>query len=247
MFILFPLFVVTAVIYSSVGLGGGSTYIALLSFAELPPNVIASTGLTLNIIVVTIGFYHFRKAGFLDLRSSWPLIATSAPGAFIGGQISLHRNVYYLFLAIILIFIATVTLFKRRTVIEKPHLSSKVSFLSMFVIGLSLGLVSGIFGIGGGVILCPILILVGLADAKQAAAIATVFILVNSLSGIFGRALVGNYAVSNIIFLAIAVALGAFIGARLVVTRLSRFAVQRIQGAVLLIAGARLLFLHIGL
>jgi hypothetical protein len=247
MIILAPLFLLTAVIYSSVGLGGGTTYIALLSFAGLPPNVISSTGLVLNIVVVTIGLVNFKKAGFLNLKDFWPLVMISVPGAFIGGQITLTKDIYYFLLSVLLIVLAMFTIFIKKKVNPKSPPIDTFSFLSMFAIGFALGLISGTFGIGGGIILAPILLLTGLADSKQAAALATVFILLNSASGIFGRFVSGNFAVPNIIFLGVAVAVGAYFGSKFGVAKLSRLTIQRTQGAILLIAGLRiLLVLSIG-
>lgn len=247
MIILTSLFLITAVIYSSVGLGGGTTYIALLSFAGLPPNVISSTGLVLNIIVVTIGLVNFKRGGFLNLKNFWPLVAISVPGAFIGGQILLSNNIYYLLLSILLIALAILTIFRKKKVAPKSFPIGISSLLFMSAIGFTIGLVSGTFGIGGGIILAPVLLLMGLADSKQAAALATVFILLNSASGIFGRFVSGNFAVPNIIFLGVAVAVGAYFGSRFGVAKLSRLTIQRIQGAILLVAGLRImLVLFIG-
>jgi len=237
---LVPLFLLTALIYSSAGMGGGTTYIALLSIAGLPPNVTSSTGLVLNVVVVAVGLLNFRRGGHLKLRGFWPLFVSSVPAAYLGGRVALPSHLYFPMLAILLVLLGILTVFRRQRADQEPVPITRTAFLGMFAIGAVLGLIAGVFGFGGGIVLAPILVQLDLADSKRAAALSTVFILVNSASGIMGRVIAGNFVTRNLLLLGIVVAAGGYFGSKLGATRLSRLAVQRIQGAVLTLAGLRL-------
>jgi len=179
-------FFLIALIYSSVGFGGGSSYLALLSlsFFSVETPMIKVTALLCNIIVVTGGAYIFYKEGKIDLKKDWIYLASSIPMAFLGGLWPIKDDDFFLLLGIVLL-VASILLWvqpKKKT----DELNLTKPALQVPMAG-SLGLLSGITSIGGGIFLSPALHLLGWKEAKEISALASVFILVNSVSGLAGQ------------------------------------------------------------
>jgi len=182
-----------SVLYSSVGHGGASGYIAILALFSLSPEVIRPVALSLNVIVAGFATYRFAKAGFVDWRCALPLIAFSMPLAFLGGSIVLPSEIYRPILGGLLIFSAIYLVFRSvRRVQVFENVNKRVPLVGSIAAGSSIGLVSGLSGIGGGVLLSPFFLIAGWAGARQTAGIAAVFILANSIAG-----LAGNYVALN--------------------------------------------------
>jgi uncharacterized membrane protein YfcA len=227
-----------ALIYASVGFGGGSSYLALLAIMGVHFETIRPTALICNIIVVTVGTYIFYKEGELNFKKSWPFIITSIPLAFLGGIWKLQESTFFIILGMILI-IASLLLW------IQPHRFNRVKPDTVAInlcVGGGVGLLSGLVGIGGGIFLSPILHLMKWGDAKKISALASLFILVNSISGLAGQLVRYPLIDWNFILpLALAVFLGGQVGSRLGALRFNPLYIKRITALLILIAGINIL------
>lgn len=190
-FWIYPSFLLTAVIYATVGFGGGSTYLALLSLTALPLAEVAAIALFCNLIVSGGGVWHFSKAGWMRPRLIWPFLITSIPAAYLGGSFRTEDSVYRIVLAGCLFLVALRFWLGDRAGVqnERPmRLAKGPAFtVSALLIGAALGWVSGFIGIGGGIFLSPLLILARWANIKESSAAAAIFILLNSAAGLAAR------------------------------------------------------------
>ena len=182
MFWLAGLFAIVALVYASVGFGGGSTYSALLALSDVDYRLIPVIALLCNIIVVTGGTIRFARARLIDWRQVLPLVAVSAPLAFIGGLVPLKQSVFYLILGSGLLLSSFVLLLRVET-FDTKRLPQPL----LLAISGSVGLLAGLSGIGGGIFMSPVLHLIRWADAKRIAAFASLYILINSITGIAGQ------------------------------------------------------------
>ena len=208
------LFFATSVIYSSVGFGGGSTYLALLLLWGIPYTIFPVIALSCNIIVVTGNCINYSRAGNLDLKFLAPYLVGSIPMAFIGGALSIEKELFEILLFIILLLAGLFLLINFKTFDSNEENYRKIPLPLSLLIGGILGFVSGVVGIGGGIFLSPILFLLRAAKTKIIITTASVFILINSLSGIIGQ-LTKNQVLEEIINywpLLIAVLIGGQIG-----------------------------------
>ena len=208
------LFFATSVIYSSVGFGGGSTYLALLLLWGIPYTIFPVIALSCNIIVVTGNCINYSRAGNLDLKFLAPYLVGSIPMAFIGGALSIEKELFEILLFIILLLAGLFLLINFKTFDDNEENYRKIPLPLSLLIGGILGFVSGVVGIGGGIFLSPILFLLRAAKTKVIITTASVFILINSLSGIIGQ-LTKNQVLGEIINywpLLIAVLIGGQIG-----------------------------------
>ena len=187
MIILIKLFLITACIYSSVGFGGGSTYLALLLLWGIPFTVFPVIALCCNIIVVLGNCINYTRAGNLNLKLLIPYLIGSVPLAYLGGTLSINKEIFEILLFTILIIAGLLLLinFKKYDDNEKSY--KKISYPISIGIGSVLGFISGVVGIGGGIFLSPILFLIRAGKPKEIATAASVFILINSISGVFGH------------------------------------------------------------
>lgn len=177
------LLAVVAFLYSSVGHGGASGYLALMAIFAFPISVMKPSALLLNLFVSGISFFFYYKKDFFKFKLFYPFAITSVPAAFIGGMIPLENSFYKILLGIVLI-LAAMRLFGFFNSKEKE--SVKINIPIAMGIGFGIGLLSGMLGIGGGIILSPILLLLGWATLKETAAISSLFIFVNSVAGLSG-------------------------------------------------------------
>lgn len=173
---------IIAFLYASVGHGGASGYLALMALFSFQPALMKPSALILNIFVSLVSFVQFYRAGHFRWKLFYPLALGSIPMAFLGGITPISDNLYKKLLAICLILAVLRMLVKPQTSKEQ----SDASFFGSLLIGAVIGLLSGMLGIGGGIILSPILILLNWADLKQTAAVSALFIFVNSLAGLSG-------------------------------------------------------------
>lgn len=187
MIILSTLFFVTAILYSSVGFGGGSTYLALLLIWEIPYFIFPVVALFCNILVVSGNSINYVKAGNFSLKLLIPFLVGSIPFAFIGGSISIEKELFEFILFFVLMIAGLLLLFQNKLFNQKNNEYKKLPIYISFTIGSILGLISGIVGIGGGIFLSPILFLLRTADPKKIATTASLFILTNSLAGVLGQ------------------------------------------------------------
>jgi len=187
MFILSFLFLLTATLYSSVGFGGGSTYLALLLIWDVPYLIFPVIALFCNIIVVVGNCFNYIRAGNINLKILNPYLISSVPLAFIGGSLSIDKEVFEILLFAVLTLAGTLLLMKFQSFDQKIEVYKKIPKILSILIGASIGFVSGVVGIGGGIFLSPILLLIRADKAKNITTAASLFILINSLSGLAGQ------------------------------------------------------------
>jgi hypothetical protein len=231
---------VVAVLYSSVGHAGASGYLAVMALLSVAPGVTRPTALVLNIFVATIAAFQFYRAGFFDWRVFASFAATSVPFAFLGGMIVLPTNVHKIVLGCVLL-ITALRLAWSFTPVEEKQIVMPSLWLAL-ILGAVMGLLSGLTGVGGGVFLTPVLLLTNWTEAKKAAGISAVFILVNSISGLLGNyAQIGNLT-SSVWFWIAAAIVGGIIGSTLGSRRFDSITLRRVLSVVLVIAGLKLIF-----
>ena len=214
MIILSILFFVTAILYSSVGFGGGSTYLALLLLWGVPYFIFPVIALCCNIIVVSGNCFNYIRAGNLNLKLLIPYLIGSVPLAFIGGSIPLEKKFFEILLFSVLTIAGILLLFKFKSYDEDQKNYKKIPTIISIIIGAILGFISGVVGIGGGIFLSPILFLIRAGKPKHIVTAASLFILINSLSGIVGQ-LTKNEVLNQVVsywFLFLIVLVGGQIG-----------------------------------
>ena len=214
MILLSILFILTATLYSSVGFGGGSTYLALLLIWEVPYFIFPIIALLCNIIVVSGNCFNYIRAGNFNLKLLIPYLIGSVPLAFIGASLHINKSFFEIFLFLVLSLAGILLLFKFKSYDDNEENYRKIPIIISIFIGAILGLVSGVVGIGGGIFLSPILFLLRVGKPKHIITTASLFILINSLSGIFGQ-LTKNVVfneISNYWLLLLAVFIGGQIG-----------------------------------
>lgn len=199
-----------AFLYSSVGHGGASGYLALMAIYTFPISVIKPSALLLNLFVSGISFFFYYKKDFFKVKLFYPFAITSVPAAFIGGMIPLENKLYKILLGIVLI-IAAIRLFGFFKNSEKQNVTLNIPFA--MGIGFGIGLLSGMLGIGGGVILSPILLFLGWATLKETAAISSLFIFVNSIAGLSGYFMGENTFPTQSFYLVPIAVFGGIVGA----------------------------------
>ncbi len=187
MIILSILFFVTAILYSSVGFGGGSTYLALLLLWDFPYFIFPVIALSCNIIVVSGNCFNYIRAGNLNLKLLIPYLIGSIPLAFFGGSLSVDKEFFEILLFVVLTIAGILLLFKFKSYDDKAETYRKIPKIISIIIGGILGFISGVVGIGGGIFLSPILFLIKAGKPKHIITTASIFILINSISGIIGQ------------------------------------------------------------
>jgi len=244
MLTLAPLFLLTALLYSMAGFGGGSTYLALLSLYQVPHDLMRSTALLCNLAVVSHGTWCFARAGHLQLRKVMPFVVSSIPMAYLGGTIHVGETMFRLLLGGSLLVAAARMLWLGRAIEPGDEPSRQKVWTVGLPLGALLGFLAGVVGIGGGIYLSPALLLLGWANARQTAAAASFFILVNSVAGLAGQWSDGVALDWMFVLpLIVAVIAGGVIGSRASAFRLPKVAIQRITGALLLAISVRLLWM----
>lgn len=228
---------VIALLYSSVGHGGASGYIAVMSMFEIAPATIKPTALVLNIVVSCIGSWQFWRAGFCSWKLFWSFAALSMPMSFVGGYLKLPTPVFNVLLGMTLILSALRFLIKptEDTKSREPQLPIALS------VGGAIGLLSGLTGTGGGIVLTPLLFLKRWATAKTASSVSAMFILVNSVSGLLGNFSATQEIPKLAMILIFAVIIGGSVGSYLGSRKLTHSLIQRLLAMVLVIAGLKLI------
>jgi uncharacterized membrane protein YfcA len=214
MIILSILFFVTAILYSSVGFGGGSTYLALLFIWGVPYFIFPLIALACNIVVVSGNCFNYIRAGNLNLKLLIPYLIGSIPLAFIGGSLPIEKKFFEILLFLVLVAAGILLLFNFKSYEDKKESYRKIPVVISVLVGGILGFISGVVGIGGGIFLSPILFLIRAGRPKHIVTSASLFILINSLSGIIGQ-LTKNAVLSeiqNYWFLLLAVLIGGQVG-----------------------------------
>ena len=214
MIILSILFFVTAILYASVGFGGGSTYLALMLIWDIPYYIFPVIALICNIFVVSGNSFNYIKAGNLNLKLLLPYLIGSIPLAFFGGSLQIDKNLFEIFLFIVLTLAGTLLLINFKSYDDNESTYRNVPIFISVIIGAILGFVSGVVGVGGGIFLSPILFLIKAAKPKHIVTAASLFIFINSISGVIGQ-LTKNIVlsdISNYWYLFLIVIIGGHIG-----------------------------------
>lgn len=231
--------VLTATLYSTVGHGGGSGYLAVLAIASVAPETMRPTALLLNIVVATIATWKFGSSGSFRKDLFIPIVCVSIPAAFIGGYVEIPSGVYKPIVGAILIF-ASVRLF---VPIRGNECTRTPALFVMCFAGGIIGLLSGLIGIGGGIFLSPLILLLGWANAKETAAVTAPFILVNSIAALVGVMTEHGELPVVAPFIAplvVSVVVGGWIGATFGSQRLGHQGLRFVLGGVLLTASIKM-------
>ncbi len=231
----FVVLAIIAFLYSSVGHGGASGYLALMALMGVEIQFMHSTALTLNLFVAGIAFINFARSGHFKWKILVPFIITSMPFAYLGARVPIDPEIYKLILGVFLV-IATVRLLIKPKESERKF---KFTWTAALIIGAVLGFFSGMIGIGGGIILTPVLVILGWANMKEAAAVSAAFIFLNSGSGLLG--LLHVYQLVPDIWIWIAIGLvaglaGSYLGSQ----KTSLTKLRYVLACVLLVASVKL-------
>lgn len=229
---------IAALLYSAVGHAGASGYLAAMAFLGTAPSTMRPTALLLNLLVATIGTIQFARAGYFRWSLFWPFAAGSIPAAFLGGRLSLPGTTYRIVVGVVLLLSAVRFIVTLRA---PDQLKRAVPLPVALVIGATLGLLSGLTGVGGGIFLSPVLLLTGWATLRTTAATSVTFILVNSAAGLIGqRAALGAIHTIDPGWAAAAL-IGGLLGSWLGSRRLPNTGLRGTLAAVLLAAGIKLI------
>ena len=227
-----------AVLYSSVGHGGASGYLAAMALWGLAPETMRPTALVMNIVVTCWLLYRFKPYQMMPYSLFWPLVLGSTPMAFVGGMISIDALAYRLLVGALLLFAAIRMLLVTNGArhVQLPPLGL------ILLVGACLGLVSGLTGIGGGVFLSPIVLIFGWCSMRQSAAVAAGFILLNSVGGLSGYLISDQSWPMGSGWLLIAAFIGCLVGAELASHRASSLTLQKLLAVVLVIASIKMIY-----
>lgn len=229
------LFFIVALIYSSVGLAGGSSYTALMAIFGFSTLAIPMITLSLNLFVTTVGSFNFIRNKHGKMKLIVPFLISSMPMAYLGGSLELPKELFYWILLISLLFVAArIYLWQNATI--DLNLGQRGRIIISLLAGSVLGLVAGVVGIGGGIYLVPLIIILKLGKPKEAAACGAIFIWLNSLTGLLSRLQYNSINLTDYIPLIIAVLAGGFLGSFMGSSRLSPKLMEKILGAVIIVA-----------
>lgn len=227
-------------LYASVGHGGASGYLALMALFSFPIFIIKPTALLLNIFVSGVSFWYFKKNKHFNWKLFYPFALTSIPAAFIGGYLSINPTLYKQILGVFLI----IAVLRILGVFGKEQDIKKVVNLPLaLLIGCGIGLFSGMIGIGGGIILSPIILLLAWGTTKESAAVSALFIFVNSISGIIGFLLNTQSFPSEAFYLVPFALIGGTAGAIFGSQKFSNLKLTYILSVVLILASFKLFIL----
>lgn len=230
---------IVALLYSMVGHGGASGYLAVLSLAGAQKNQMASTALVLNVLVASLSLLVYARAGHLQWRTALPFIALSVPSAFLGAMIPVSEKLYLGALALVLVYSAIELGLRTNRILADGEIKAPPLAVSL-PIGAALGWLSGMVGVGGGIFLSPLLLFKRWTTPQQTSAVSALFIIVNSISGIAGKIAGGTFETSSCLHLVIAGFLGGLIGSHLGARKLSRPVICRVLAVVLMLAAVKL-------
>ena len=229
---------VVALLYSSVGHAGASGYIAVLTLIGLGIEEVRPTALALNILVAAIGFIQWWRGGHFSWSLFWPFALLSVPAAFFGGWLHVPADYLRILIGVVLWFSAWRLLYRK----EDPSAVAQPARTTAVASGAGIGFLSGLTGTGGGIFLTPLMLFCRWAKVKEAAAVSSLFILVNSASGLAGYIKSGRDLPDLAWPLAVVVAVGGFLGSRLGSHHLPVRGIAVLLAVVLAIAGTKLVF-----
>jgi len=232
------LFVIAA-LYASVGHGGASGYLALMALFGFEQYVMKSSALTLNLFVAGVSFYSFYRKGHFKWKVLLPFIIGSIPMAFLGARVNIDAHTYKIILGVFLLIAVSRMFYSPKGSYTKSK--TPVFYLAV-IIGAAVGFFSGMIGIGGGIILSPLLLLLHWSDVKETAGISALFIFMNSMAGLAGLYFNANFEPTSNILLWAAVGLaGGFLGGYISNNKISNYQLRYLLASVLFIASLKLL------
>jgi len=234
-YIIVLLFFLIAFIYSSVGLGGGSSYTALLAIMGFSTLAIPMISLSLNLLVTSIGSYNFIRHKHARLKLILPFLISSIPMAYLGGALQLEKEIFYWVLLISLCFVAARIYLWQDTRV-KLELTNQQKLSISLLAGSVLGFIAGVAGIGGGIYLVPLIIILGLGSQKEAAACGVIFIWINSLTGLISRLQYNSIELGDYIPLLLAVLLGGILGSWMGAVRFAPRTMEKVLGIIIIVA-----------
>ncbi|MDZ7777982.1 MAG: sulfite exporter TauE/SafE family protein [Bacteroidales bacterium] len=234
----FILLFIIAFMYASVGHGGASGYLALMALMGMDPFIMRHSALVLNIFVSLVAFIMFYKGGYFRLKLLWPFIVTSMPMAFLGASLDIYPPLYKIILAICLIIAVLRILIK---INSNPDKLNPIPVWAGLITGAAIGLVSGFIGIGGGIILTPVLLLFKWATVKQAAAVSAMFIFLNSISGFIGIQNTFAGIDQQLILMVVVAFTGGLTGSLMGSFRFNYLSLKYILASVLILASIKLM------
>jgi uncharacterized protein len=229
------LFFIVAFTYSSVGLGGASSYTALMAIFGINTVAIPMISLSLNLFVTSIGSYNFIRNKHGNSKLIVPFLITSMPMAYLGGSIKLPKEIFYWALLISLVFV-TVRIYLWESTTIKLNTGQKGKIIISLFSGSILGLIAGVVGIGGGIYLIPLIIILGLGTEKEAATCGAIFVWLNSLSGLLSRIQYNSIDLLNYVPLIFAVIIGGTLGSFIGSFKFSPKTMEKVLGSVIIIA-----------
>lgn len=235
------LFFIVAAVYSSVGHAGASGYTAVMALFSIEPIFMRPTSLMLNLVVGSIGLYRFSKADLVNFRKVFPFLIVSMPAAYWSAQLTIEKKYFYWALAIIFL-ISGLKLIRGKFFIESESEMKNIPLPLALIAGGSIGILSGLTGTGGAIFFTPLLLKMKWAKAKQASGLSVAFVFANSifaLAGIAQKSEFFNFTVT--IVWVVAVALGAVLGSYWGVFKFTNSKVQKVLGAVIIIAAMKML------
>jgi uncharacterized membrane protein YfcA len=232
------LFGAISLLYATVGQAGGTAFLALMAFAAFPPGEMRPTALALNIVAAAYSTWVFNRKRVVDWSKLKPLLLSSLPGAFIGGLIVLDEHLYKATTGVVLLLAGVAMIFRRER-IDKPDQETPV--WGAWLTGATVGLISGLTGVGGGVFLAPLLIALRWASPRQTAALSAPFILSNSIVGLIAVLYAGQIPSPRLALYAAAALGGAIAGTAIGLRWFSQATTRCVLAAILLAAGVQLL------
>lgn len=238
-FLIIPLIFLAAVLFSSVGHGGASAYLATFALVGMAPESMRPAALCLNVLVASIALYKFYKVDAFNWQLFWPIAIVSIPAAFLGGQISLPNNTYKMVVGLCLLYAAWIIYIGANKHDEVKQNGVKKPVL--VILGAGLGFLSGLTGVGGGIFLSPILLYFRWAKTKVISGVCAAFILVNSLSGLIGMLSQSLTLPEGLTYWAIAAVVGGLIGAEYGSRKLTNPTIRKLLALVLVLAGSKMI------
>jgi len=236
-YVFLVLLVIISFLYSSVGHGGASGYLALMALFSFPNDIMKPTALILNLFVAGVAFYQYYRAGHFKPQLFLWFAVGSIPAAYFGGAFHVEPSIYKKILGVLLIFAVLKMLYKPT---HQSNIKKIVPYLAIGI-GVLIGFFSGLIGIGGGIILTPLLLLLHWANMKEAAAVSAMFIWVNSAAGLIGQFSTGVELSVNVIPMIGVALVGGFMGSYLGAKKLNNQRLEYLLMVVLAAASLKLL------
>ena len=231
---------IVAFLYSSVGHGVASGYLAVMAIMGIAPSLMKSSALLMNLAVSLFSFFGFYRAGFFKWKLFWPFALSSIPMAYVGGTITLSDAIYKKILAICILISIARLLYQFRN--EETD-NREIPIWAGLTAGGVIGLLSGMIGIGGGIILSPLMLLMKWSKLKETAAVSALFIFVNSLSGLYGQISKGGFQIpENLQWAILATILGGLVGSYFGSQKFNLPTLRYMLALGLVIACAKLMF-----